>query len=123
VLYYTALDFTAQVWQIGMATSPLTPVSVGERPETVPGGYSLAQSYPNPFNPMVTVEFSLPREEFVTIIVFDALGREVVTLAHELWGPGRHRVVWEAANAASGKYWYRMQAGAFTDTKSMVLLH
>jgi hypothetical protein len=122
VLWYTASSYATPAWEIGLATSIPGPASVGQRPGAIPEGFTLGQSYPNPFNPRVTVEYSLPRGEFVTITVFDDLGREVATLVEERKGPGRYSVAWDATNVASGKYWYRMMAGTFSDTKSMVLL-
>lgn len=121
-LWYSASSYDTPAWEIGLATSIPGPASVGLRPGAIPEGFALGQSYPNPFNPRVTVEFSVPREEFVTITVFDGLGREVATLVEERTGPGRYSVAWDATNVASGKYWYRMMAGTFSDTKSMVLL-
>jgi hypothetical protein len=84
--------------------------------------FSLNQNYPNPFNPATTISFSLPSKSFVSLKVFDALGREVLLLfANELPG-GTYARQWNAAGLPSGMYFYRLQAGSFTETKKLLLL-
>ena len=82
----------------------------------------LLQSYPNPFNPSVTIIYQIPSSSFVSIKVIDVLGREVATLVSEVRPPGRHEVTWHARNASSGFYFYQLQAGTFRETKKMLLL-
>lgn len=82
----------------------------------------LLQSYPNPFNPSVTIIYQIPSSSFVSIRVIDVLGREVATLVNEMRPPGRHEVTWRAGNASSGLYFYQLQTGAFRETKKMLLL-
>ena len=82
----------------------------------------LLQSYPNPFNPSVTITYQIPSSSFVSIRVIDVLGREVATLVSEVRPPGRHEVTWQARNASSGLYFYQLQTGAFRETKKMLLL-
>lgn len=84
--------------------------------------FSLSQNYPNPFNPTTTIRFLLPRLKYVTIKVFDVLGREVVTLVNGELNIGEHAVTFEADNLPSGTYYYRATVGQGTKTKSMVLL-
>jgi hypothetical protein len=109
-------------WQIGYATSPLTYseelMSVGEPRVTT---HELSDCYPNPFNPDATIQYGIPRDQHVTIRIYDALGREVTTLVDEAKQAGTHTAVWNARNVASGVYWYRMVAGNYSDTKKMVL--
>jgi hypothetical protein len=88
----------------------------------VPAEYSLEQNYPNPFNPATTFGFSLARKQLVTLRVYDVLGKEVATIVQETLPAGRHRVVWESAGLASGIYFYRLQAGAFSQTRKLTLL-
>ncbi|MCC7429445.1 VCBS repeat-containing protein [bacterium] len=94
----------------------------------LPLNYSLSQNYPNPFNPETKIEFSLPKAGSVKITVFDVLGREVKTLlSQKEVKAGGHFVVWNGKNTqneqvASGVYFYRLEAGDFTETKKMVLL-
>lgn len=93
----------------------------------VPAKFSLSQNYPNPFNPMTTIEYSLPEQSQVKLEVFNVLGQRVKTLADVVQPAGRHRMVWDGKDAqgkdvASGIYFYRLQAGEFTDSKRMVIL-
>ena len=94
----------------------------------VPGKFALHQNYPNPFNPETNVKFVLPREEYVTLKVFDLLGQEVKTLVSGRLPAGSHAVRWNAQDAlgqpaASGVYVYRLNAGnRFVETKKMLLL-
>jgi hypothetical protein len=93
----------------------------------VPARFSLSQNYPNPFNPMTTIEYSLPEQSQVTLEVFNVLGQRVKTLADIVQPAGRHRIVWDGKDAqgkdvASGIYFYRLEAGEFTDSKRMVIL-
>jgi hypothetical protein len=93
----------------------------------VPAKFSLSQNYPNPFNPMTTIEYSLPEQSQVTLEVFNILGQRVKTLVNAVEPIGRHRIVWDGKDAqgkdvASGIYFYRLEAGEFTDSKRMVIL-
>jgi hypothetical protein len=88
----------------------------------VPVEYTLAQNYPNPFNPSTKVEFSLPRSSYVTLKVFNLLGEEVAALAGQNFTAGSYRVDWNAKGVASGVYFYRLVAGAYVETKKMLLL-
>jgi hypothetical protein len=84
--------------------------------------FKLNQNYPNPFNPSTTVSFSLPSKSFVSLKVFDILGREVATLVSEEMSAGTHVRQWNAEYISSGIYFYRLQAGLFTETKKLILL-
>jgi photosystem II stability/assembly factor-like uncharacterized protein len=88
----------------------------------VSGSYRLFQNYPNPFNPSTTISFSLQARTFVSLKVFDVMGREVATLASEELSAGSFTRRWNAAGMPSGIYFYRLQAGAFTETKRLILL-
>jgi lysophospholipase L1-like esterase len=99
-------------------TFPEVEVTVG----VVPGKFVLAQNYPNPFNPSTKVEFSLPRSSYVTLKVFNLLGEEVAALAGQNFTAGSYRVDWNAKGVASGVYFYRLVAGAYVETKKMLLL-
>jgi hypothetical protein len=88
----------------------------------LPTEFALHQNYPNPFNPATKIRYELPERGQVSLKVFDVLGREVVTLVNEEKDPGSHSAVWNARDAASGVYFYRLQAGSFTDVKKLLLL-
>ncbi|MBI4548028.1 MAG: T9SS type A sorting domain-containing protein [Ignavibacteriae bacterium] len=89
---------------------------------SLPERFELEQNYPNPFNPSTTFNFQLPTESFVTLKVYDVLGREVATLVNEKKDPGVHTVTWNAEKMSSGIYTYRITAGTFTAAKKLILL-
>ncbi len=88
----------------------------------VPEAYSLSQNYPNPFNPATNIKFQLPREEFVKLSIFDMLGREIEILVNKEMKPGTYRADWNASKFSSGVYFYRLEAGEFTETRKMILV-
>ncbi len=100
---------------------------VQNQPQEVPTNFELTQNFPNPFNPTTTIRFSLPKSAYVTVKVYDMLGREVKTLIKENMGSGTYDVKWNGDNqygnpAASGTYIYRITAGEFVSVKKMILL-
>jgi hypothetical protein len=84
--------------------------------------YHLAQSYPNPFNPQARIRYSLPVANHVSLEVFDLLGRSIRMLVDEEQAAGTYSVTFEARDLSNGTYVYRLTAGGFTETKTMVLL-
>ncbi len=90
--------------------------------EFVPQEATLFPNYPNPFNPSTVINYSVPKQENVMLIVYDALGREVRTLLNEEKAAGSYTVEFSAANLSSGIYFYQLRAGEFIQTKKMVLL-
>ncbi len=88
----------------------------------IPRNFSLSQNYPNPFNPATNFEFSIPITGFVNLAVFDILGREIETLVNDYLKPGTYKVDWSAEKYPSGIYFYRISAGAFTETKKMMFV-
>jgi len=104
--------------QCGLAKQAGEPVSL----ERVPYEYKVFQNYPNPFNPTTTIHYELPLEGFVTLKVFDVLGREVKTLIEGYRTEGRYEVEFDATNLPSGIYIYRLRAGSFVETKKMILM-
>jgi hypothetical protein len=101
--------------------SEMITTDVEEYHASLPEGYSLEQNYPNPFNPSTRIEFSIPRAEYVTLKVYDVLGREVAVLANSALTPGNYKVIFNRNDLASGVYFYRIQAGEFVQTKKLVL--
>jgi len=99
----------------------MTTTSVKESPLVV-RSFTLSQNYPNPFNPTTTISFSLLSKSFVSLKVYDMLGREIATIASEEMSAGYHSRQWNAANMSSGIYFYRMQAGSYSETRKLVLL-
>jgi len=87
-----------------------------------PADYTLQQNYPNPFNPVTTISYSLPVKSEVELVIYNALGEEVMKLANEEKEAGRYSVEFNATSLPSGIYFYRLQAGEFVETKKMVLM-
>ena len=88
----------------------------------LPLEFALSQNYPNPFNPTTNFEFRIANCAPTTLKVFDVLGRQVTTLVDEMKQAGEYKVTWDASKMASGIYFYRLQAGAFVETKKMMLI-
>jgi PKD repeat protein len=93
----------------------------------VPYEYSLSQNYPNPFNPSTVIPYSLGEDSHVTLEIYDILGRRLIALVNERVPAGRHFAAWDGRDdnggqVASGIYFYRLQAGAYTQTRKMLLL-
>ena len=84
--------------------------------------YKLKQNYPNPFNPVTYLEFEISQLGFVSLKVYDILGKEVKTLVNEIKQPGIYQVEFDGSNLASGAYFYRLESGDFVDIKRMILL-
>ena len=95
--------------------------SVHQSSEGMPLSFSLSQNYPNPFNPSTKIDFSVPTGTFVSLKVYDLLGREVAMIVSEALTPGSYQVTFNGASVASGTYFYRLQAGEFVQTKKLVL--
>ncbi|CAG0942367.1 partial Bacillopeptidase F, partial [Candidatus Brocadiaceae bacterium] len=95
------------------------PVSVEN---TVPVEYALEQNYPNPFNPSTVITFSLPKEEQVRLSVLNTLGEEVDVVTNQRFQAGVHQLNYQPQQLAAGVYFYKVQAGSFTQIKKMMLL-
>jgi hypothetical protein len=90
--------------------------------EAVPNNYTLSQNFPNPFNPSTQIEFSVPKEGFTTVKVYDMLGKEVVTLVNEQLNPGTYRTTLDGTKLSSGTYVYMLTSGSTRITKKMMLV-
>jgi len=88
----------------------------------VPANYELFQNYPNPFNPTTTITYQIPKNDHVTVKVYDILGREVATLVNQFQKVGKYNVELNAANLASGVYMYSIQTTDYRNTKKMILM-
>ena len=88
----------------------------------IPENFSLSQNYPNPFNPVTNVEFGIPKQGFVSLKVYDMLGKEVATLVNENLSPGNYTVNFNGSNFSSGVYFCKMESGEFKNIKRMVLI-
>lgn len=95
--------------------------------ETIPSAYGLAQNFPNPFNPETTIKYQLPSKSEVNLRVFNMLGQEVATLVNATQAAGVHRVQWNGTDklgqkVATGIYLFRLDAGAFSMTRKMIVV-
>ncbi|MDQ3019565.1 MAG: T9SS type A sorting domain-containing protein [Bacteroidota bacterium] len=86
------------------------------------GSYILEQNFPNPFNPNTIINYELSTKNYVTLKIFNSIGKEVATLVNQKQSPGRYSVDFNAANLPSGIYFYRIQTEGFIQTKGMMLL-
>jgi hypothetical protein len=87
-----------------------------------PKQYRLNQNYPNPFNPSTKISYQLPKSSFVTLKVYDIIGREVSTLVNGEQNAGQYEVTFDGSRLASGVYFFRLQAGGFVQTKKLVVM-
>ena len=88
----------------------------------VPSEYALMQNYPNPFNPTTNIKFDIPEQGFVSLKVYDVVGKEIATLVNETKSAGSYIVDFDGSNLSSGAYFYRLEVGSFTAVKRMILL-
>jgi hypothetical protein len=98
-----------------------------EKKEEIPTQYALEQNYPNPFNPTTLINYSLPKNSFVVLKIYDMLGREIKTLVNNQMSAGKYSVDWKGEDnngnkVTSGIYIYRISAGNFSAARKMVAL-
>jgi len=99
------------------------PLGVGQYGNNIPNNFRLYQNYPNPFNPATKIKFDLPKSTFVSLKIYDLLGRLATALVNEEYrSAGTYEVEWDASNYASGVYLYTFTANELTLTKKMVLM-
>jgi len=89
---------------------------------SVTENYFMKQNYPNPFNPTTTIEFGIPKQEFVSLKIYDMLGREVSTLVSQNLSMGVYKYTFETTGLSSGMYFYVLNSGSFKQTKQMMLI-
>lgn len=106
----------------GISSSLLGVTGIQNMKNNTPKSFALSQNFPNPFNPTTTISFTLPSHLFVSLKIIDLLGREVSTIVSEEMPAGSYLRTWNATNMSSGIYFYRLHAGAFNETKKLILL-
>ncbi|MDL1892866.1 T9SS type A sorting domain-containing protein, partial [Sphingobacteriales bacterium CHB3] len=107
---------------VGEIHYALGSTDVKETGQGVPVTHMLSQNYPNPFNPSTTIKFAIPMKEYVTLKIYNAIGQLVATLQDGELNAGSFEATWNASHVASGVYFYRLQAGNFSQTKKLMLL-
>lgn len=119
---------TLQICTVCHATTPSglgphgIPTSLDENNSDKSSFEYQTSNYPNPFNPTTNIRYNIPKESFVTIKVFDVLGKEIATLINEYKHEGKYEIEFNAVSLTSGIYYYRLQSGDFVQTKKMILL-
>ncbi len=99
-----------------------TPTAVKEIQVQIPNGFSVSEAYPNPFNPVTTIQFAIPRNARVHLAVFNAAGELVDELLNETKSAGTFRVSWNASRFSSGVYFIQVSAGAFKQIRKILLV-
>lgn len=110
---------------VGSVTDPVVlsdTVPVAEEAISLPTTFALDANYPNPFNPETVIRYAVPEAIAVEVVVYDVLGREVMTLVNEEQQAGRYTLTFDGSGLSSGVYVYRMKAGSFVQSHRMVLL-
>jgi|GEM_PF-1528520 len=102
----------------------VNPSDISNSGKAIPSKYQIFQNYPNPFNPTTIINYSVPKTSLVTIKLYDVLGREIETLVNEEKKPGSYSVQLSAVSSqlSSGVYFYKMEAGGFSETKKLILM-
>jgi len=95
---------------------------IDDNKENFLNNFELQQNYPNPFNPSTSIQYAIASRQFVTLKVYDVLGKEIATLVNEEKPSGHYEINFNASNLASGIYYYQLRAGEFVETKKMLLL-
>ncbi|MEO8512146.1 MAG: T9SS type A sorting domain-containing protein [Ignavibacteria bacterium] len=112
------LDVFADTCLLNCDGGPLTGIGNNQLPMV----YKLMQNYPNPFNPQTKIVYQIPTGGNVKITVTDILGREVLELKNEYTTPGTHEAVFDGSGFSSGVYFYKIEAGSYSNSKKMVLI-
>jgi hypothetical protein len=128
--FYVLTDLMNQVWMNEVARmvhlwmpSDIDTATIGVSDRVViTKQYDLKQNYPNPFNPVTHIEFTLAKSGHTTITIYNVMGRMVEKLVDRPMTSGSHNIVFDAAELASGIYFYRIKSGKFTNIKKMTLL-
>ena len=125
ILTSAAFDTThLNVNQFGAFVAKIveSPVGIKNELTSIPADYSLSQNYPNPFNPSTTIKFSLPKEVYVTVNIYNSMGEDVSKLISKEMNPGEYTTEWNASGFSSGVYFYRIVADNFIQTKKLLLI-
>jgi hypothetical protein len=112
---------TDQEIQQSRVISITMPVGIQNQNET-PDSYSLSQNYPNPFNPTTNINFSIPKDQDVSLKFYNSMGQEVATYVNGFLKAGVYNVDFDGANLSSGIYFYTLKTSSFVETKKMMLV-
>ncbi|MEO6695252.1 MAG: T9SS type A sorting domain-containing protein [Ignavibacteria bacterium] len=103
-----------------------TTVGIINISSVIPSTYDLFQNYPNPFNPVTKIKFDIPQSngqiKNTKLVIYDALGKEILTIVNERLAPGSYEADFNAGDFPSGLYFYRIVSGEFSKIKKMILV-
>ena len=88
----------------------------------IPTQFELKNAYPNPFNSITNIEFSIPMDSYVTVKIYNLLGKEISTLVDDPLQTGFHNVNWDADQFASGVYFIKLNTGDYTQSQKLMLI-
>ncbi len=108
--------------RIRVFTDEVTAVSDKSNHSSPPKNFLLEQNYPNPFNPSTTISYSIPKKSFVSLEIFDVLGKGIQSLVHESQEAGEYHIQFKGDHLSSGIYFYELYAGSFRDVKKLMLI-
>ncbi|MCU7496206.1 MAG: T9SS type A sorting domain-containing protein [Ignavibacteria bacterium] len=123
--YSSAFDESGRIYfgtSNGLIVTLEDQLGVDEKEIASPKGFALEQNFPNPFNPVTSIRFTIPVGGMVSLTVYDILGREVSVLASGFYKAGSQTLSFDASRLSSGIYYYQLKAGAFTQTRKMTVL-
>jgi hypothetical protein len=111
---------TGPIWSF--STDAVLSAELPSYTSQVPQDFTIEQNYPNPFNPTTTIKYKISEFTFVTLKIFNLLGKELITLVNEEKPIGSYEVKFDGTSLPSGTYFYRLQAGSFVETRKMLLM-
>jgi hypothetical protein len=120
-LVQEATETLASLWYTAWVNAGLGVIANEVQVAAIPGGFQLLQNYPNPFNPSTRIDYRTGTEEWVSMKVYDMLGREVANLLDERKEPGTHSIRFDARGLSAGIYFYRLRSGGSVQTRKMIL--
>ncbi len=107
----------SSIWRFTTSTSTFVKTD-----RTVPKTYTLYQNFPNPFNPTTIIGYDIPKLSHVHLVIYDILGRQIQNLVNEGKTPGHYQVIFDANDLPNGIYFYRLQAGIYSETKKLMVI-
>lgn len=126
-IHFLNLQTAYTVGENGTILSTVSVIGINPVNSLIPEKFSLYQNYPNPFNPVTKIKFDIPvnvksQTPNVKLLIYDLLGRETAILVNEELKPGIYEIDFDGSDLPSGTYFYRLQAGEYSETKSMIML-
>lgn len=98
------------------------PTGIENINSAIPNEFKIFQNYPNPFNPLTKIDYEIPKQGLISMIVYDILGREVKMLVNEVKSPGYYTIEFNGTDIPSGVYFYKLESKEFSDVKRMILV-